>query len=758
MRLVLRNRQAIRILALLLGVAGVRALGEPVPAELVRRAAQGWLDLQGAGYVTDGISRGVAGDAIPLRDEQGVLLAWHVPLAPVGYLVFQPDDRLAPVRAFSLENDLNLDASPDNALRAMLWKDQRLAGIFLQDLDSGKIMTAASGEGLAANRLAWAALLGPAPSALPTPTNILVAPLLRTVWSQWRNYNAYCPETGDTNVYTAGRCPVGCVAVTGGQLMKYYAWPFRGNGYHGYVDSSGAITGTFSSAYGDVYDWGQMLTNYNVWKTNYPAEQVHAVSEIIYETGVAVNMNYEAGGSTASLLSLCNALAEHFRFSQGVYSTTGSPSYLARLRQELLCRRPVPVGIPAHAFLLDGLSSDSQTNTVHVNYGWNGANDGWYLVSDITGYSLVDAFFGAEPLAESVVSESCSGTNYSGVVAIDWGFPDWHTSRVARFRLDQGVYTATNWVNTCDQLGDWLSNGDGWVVSNTLGNPAGCLYKDDNLLEGWLVLPPLKTGTNSLVRFSYNMYLYDSPLLFQGSTNGGLSWSTFFQRAGDYRTWNTTNISLAAWTNREVQLRFGYTRGSLYYIGGRTLVDNVTLSNMSMISWTALTTNIPAGARSWAFTNATDGQASYRVQAYTGASWLASTAIASVHTDMAGDLDSDQLPNSWEYQWSLSPTGMVASSDDDGDTLSNMAEYRCGTCPTNKASALALTGIVLEAPKLNWQAVSGHLYSIWRSTNLLDPAGFRVLATGLVASGDSLAHSDTNAPARVPVFYRITTE
>ena len=744
---------------LLAGGIGLPVWSDPVSPDSIRQAAERWLVLCGAGYSVSGPPPAVKADAIPLRDDDGRILAWHVPLAPAGYLILQADDRLAPVRAFSLESDLELEVSIDNALRAMLWKDQRVAAVVLQDLDAGKIVTAAVADGMAANRSAWSALLGPAPLALPPPTNILVQPMLQTVWSQWRNYNAYCPVTGDTNVYTAGRCPVGCVAVTGSQLMKHYAWPSRGYGTHAYVDALDTITGAFSAVYSDAYDWGQMLTNYNVWKTNYPPEQVHAVSEIIYETGVAVNMNYEPGGSTASLQGLCSALGEHFRFSQGVYSTTSSASFLPQLRQELLRRRPVPAGISNHAFVLDGLSSDSQTNVVHVSYGWNGVNDGWYLVSDITGQSLMDALFGVEPLAEAVMPESASGTNFSGIVQAMWDFPDWHTARVARFRLDQGAFMATNMANSCDQLGEWLSLGDPWVVSNTLGNPGGCYYKNDNLQEGWLNLPPLKTATNSMVRFSYYMLLYDSPLLFQGSTNDGLSWTTFFQRAGDYRSWNATNISLSAWTNRNVQLRFGYTRGTLYYIGGQARLDNITLSNMNALTWTELTTNIPAGVRSWTCTSAVDGLAYYRVQAHTGASWLASSAIASVYTDTAGDMDGDQLPNGWEYRWSQTPTGLVASADDDGDTHSNLTEYRIGTCPTNRFSALNLTGIVwTNRPGLSWQTVSGHLYSVWRSTNLMNPAGFTILASGLVARSESFSQGDTNPPLGGPVFYRITTE
>ena len=256
------------VLALLSALAAHSA---PVAEPGILQAAAQWLSFHGSAYVAGGPPYALRGQAVRIQDESGSLLGWHVPLEPEGYIFLQPDDRLTPVRAFSFESNLDLRDVSGNALRALLWKDQRAAAVLLRELDSGKAaVSAAAKDGVAANQAAWTELLAPAPAALPAPTNILVAPLLRTSWDQWRSYNAYCPPSGDTNDCTDGRCPVGCIAVVGAQLMKYHTWPPRGCGSRSYTDSWYSITGTFAAVYNDAYDWSLMRTNYDVWTTNYP--------------------------------------------------------------------------------------------------------------------------------------------------------------------------------------------------------------------------------------------------------------------------------------------------------------------------------------------------------------------------------------------------------------------------------------------------------------------------------------------------------
>ena len=59
------------------------------------------------------------------------------------------------------------------------------------------------------------------------------------------------------------------------------------------------------------------------------------------------------------------------------------------------------------------------------------------------------------------------------------------------------------------------------------------------------------------------------------------------------------------------------------------------------------------------------------------------------------------------------------SADPDGDGFSNYQEYIAGTNPTNAASKFSVAGGI-DRTKLNWSSVSGRVYDVYWSTNLLN--------------------------------------
>lgn len=117
---------------------------------------------------------------------------------------------------------------------------------------------------------------------------------------------------------------------------------------------------------------------------------------------------------------------------------------------------------------------------------------------------------------------------------------------------------------------------------------------------------------------------------------------------------------------------------------------------------------------------------------------------------LQADDDGDGMPNSWEIQYFGGPTNALPHADADADGHDNAEEYFTGFSPTNPLSLFKITKFSAGSTTqiVKWSSASGHLYSVYWSTNL--PAGFGLLQSNLVAT----AFTNT---AEAPGFYRIVS-
>ena len=132
----------------------------------------------------------------------------------------------------------------------------------------------------------------------------VVAPMVKTKWNQVEPYNRNAPFDSKYGE----RCPTGCVATAYAQVMKYYEWPACGAGSNEYESSYGILKEDFSKS---VYDWGNMLNEYNRYqdiggdiKNEYSEVQATAVAKLMWDCGVAIDMDYAPEGSGAQAESI----------------------------------------------------------------------------------------------------------------------------------------------------------------------------------------------------------------------------------------------------------------------------------------------------------------------------------------------------------------------------------------------------------------------------------------------------------------------
>ena len=211
-----------------------------------------------------------------------------------------------------------------------------------------------------------------------------VEPLLGNIsWGQSTPFNDLCPT------YTSGGTTrhyyVGCVATAATQIMRLHQWPQQGTGTKTITVNGTDITADFGAT---TYDWTNMLPTYE--GVSATTAQRNAVATLAAHFGVAVNMEYLPDGSGAHSMMVPGALRDFFRYDQATTMRKrdyyDSHEWLRIISDELHAGRPVyyaagsEVGSAGHAFVCDGIDAQGY---VHINWGWTGKSDGYFLVNHL---------------------------------------------------------------------------------------------------------------------------------------------------------------------------------------------------------------------------------------------------------------------------------------------------------------------------------------------------------------------------------------
>ncbi|MBR1469279.1 MAG: C10 family peptidase [Prevotella sp.] len=266
-----------------------------------------------------------------------------------------------------------------------------------------------------------------------SPTKNVVAPLMQSQWNQDAPYYNDCP------VFLNGNQSVtGCVATAMAQVMFYHQYPGQ--------TTKEIPSYTYGKRWGQTitenavpvttFDWVNMLPVYTSSATD---AQNAAVAALMHCCGTSVKMDYadkDNGGSGANSGNIAGAMKTYFDYSATTrYVGRGSYSlsqWNSLIYSELEAGRPVIYGGQSsgggHAFVVDGYDGDE---LFHVNWGWGGFRDGYFLLSVLNpgstagigastssdGYSFnQDAVIGIQPNhGEEGEEEAGASLTFSGV-------------------------------------------------------------------------------------------------------------------------------------------------------------------------------------------------------------------------------------------------------------------------------------------------------------------------------------------------------
>ena len=295
-----------------------------------------------------------------------------------GFVIVSNDDQTAPILGYSDSGSIDPDNLPANL------------SAWLQSY---------------ADQIAWVKANGVNGTHRANRTNrtmkTAVDPLVETRWSQGAPYNNQCPTIDGTKTVT------GCVATTMAQIMYYH---YARNSF---AASSTAVPGyecttkdknkasynlTVSALAATDFDWTNMTTTYTTNSTGAPAD---AVAQLMLYCGTAIRMTYglrDNGGSSAYSEAIPFALKTYFGYDGGIqhcYRKNYSyDAWVDLIYSELSKRRPVALGGQSggggHSFICDGYDDNDHNGAdgdyFHINWGWGGSSDGYFLLSVLDPY------------------------------------------------------------------------------------------------------------------------------------------------------------------------------------------------------------------------------------------------------------------------------------------------------------------------------------------------------------------------------------
>ena len=200
------------------------------------------------------------------------------------------------------------------------------------------------------------------------------------LWGQGKPFNLEAPVFADV------QCVTGCVATAISILAYYHKYPISGTGTVPEYTYDGVTIP--EQKLGRAYDYGRMLSDYT---NGYTEEQGMAVAALMKDVGIAVKMMYGVNLSAAFDREVLPALITHFGYSKNAFmgyaEGYGMDEWTSVLKQNLDEFGPTSYrGTGAsggHAFVLDGYTDSGYFS---INYGWGGANNGYYLLPGIEFY------------------------------------------------------------------------------------------------------------------------------------------------------------------------------------------------------------------------------------------------------------------------------------------------------------------------------------------------------------------------------------
>ena len=324
---------------------------------------------------------------------EGVPVTYRFSVGDHGFIIVSATDLANPVLAYSLESNFQEGTGAD-----IYMENYKNELSYLIDNPSAALNV----------RNSWNHYLAADFTPRAAKGNPCVEPLVTTRWTQEQYYNTMCPYNPRNSYNDDYHTPVGCVALTMANILYFYRYPEHGHGVVSYIpreydDETQEVTYTYPA---QTVNYTQATYNYDAIANSLNAYDGE-LAKLLYHCGVSVLMSYGFNGSGSQSEYALGSLQSHYFFSEDgqfqIYSDVVPNDSLLYLwenkaKEELDQHRPLffsgrSASAGGHAWIVDGYTTIGNATYFHVNWGWAGSSNGYYLINkqSTTGYGNFNA-------------------------------------------------------------------------------------------------------------------------------------------------------------------------------------------------------------------------------------------------------------------------------------------------------------------------------------------------------------------------------
>ena len=382
------NRKITYIIATIRFAMHFQAFAAPVDTNTARKAALTFMQTRKGFQQLQAKDLQLAYTSVEIREGKSEALYYVFNVGEHAFVTVAASDRSRPILAYSTTSRFEAERIPDNAKAVWLNFHDQIVKLNRETM-----------EVPSDNCILWERLTSGENIFTTRSVQKAVEPLIQTTWSQSPYYNKFCPY--DSNTYT--NAITGCVATAMAQIIKYWAYPAKGFGHCAYTHPKYNFLSVNYEEANYQYDSMPVILDHNSSEA-----EVNAVARLMRDCGIGVGMNYSPSASGAQVIAEVGGtysaeyvLTHHFGYvnSCAYYKYRYLSDWYKNLKNDLDNRRPVLMcgfdNDGGHAFICDGYDD---FGLYHFNWGWNGYQDGYYLVDSANGYSSYQqAIFGLMP-------------------------------------------------------------------------------------------------------------------------------------------------------------------------------------------------------------------------------------------------------------------------------------------------------------------------------------------------------------------------